>query len=319
MSESTMPWFVRAVVGFAAWVTAIVMMLLGAAIVFLLLEVRDGGALALLGSVYLGIGLFLMNKPDKGEFRQQVAVAVSAAGAALITIGIAAAAEAMWPAAIVAPIVAAGVIFAAKDLTLQFLVSSMAAFAIGGTLLHEQVPYILDITALATPFALLLFLYPPQRNLYPTAFVILLAFPLMSLLAFDGRPYNATDLEVAGLFARVLHIGLFAWLAFLHQQHAAEPVDKTAMIVFVLSAALLSVLLPSGGSAALVIMMLAFVLGSHLLAGIGTLLQLQFIVRFYYDLQMTLLDKSLLLMGVGAVLTIAWWFIETNSREAKRQ
>ena len=91
------------------------------------------------------------------------------------------------------------------------------------------------------------------------------------------------------------------------------------MIVVVIAAILLSILLPPGGSAALVIMMTAFVLGSHLLAGIGILLQLQFIMRFYYDLQMSLLDKSLLLIGVGAVLTIAWWFIERSRGEDVRQ
>jgi uncharacterized membrane protein len=64
--------------------------------------------------------------------------------------------------------------------------------------------------------------------------------------------------------------------------------------------------MPAGGSAALLMMMLAFTLGSRALAVIGTLLQVYFIWRFYYDLEASLLDKSLVLMGVGVLLLAAY-------------
>ena len=55
------------------------------------------------------------------------------------------------------------------------------------------------------------------------------------------------------------------------------------------------------------LLMLAFVIGSRPFALLGIALQSQFIARYYYSLEMSLLDKSLLLMGVGFVLLVLWW------------
>jgi uncharacterized membrane protein len=67
-------------------------------------------------------------------------------------------------------------------------------------------------------------------------------------------------------------------------------------------AAVVCLLLPPGGSAALVILMLAFVLGHWPLAIVGMLLEVYFVPRFYYDLEMSLLTKSWVLMAAGTAL-----------------
>jgi uncharacterized membrane protein len=76
--------------------------------------------------------------------------------------------------------------------------------------------------------------------------------------------------------------------------------------------------LPPGGSAALVIMMLAFVIGSRPLALLGTLVQIYYIWRFYYDMDVTLLIKSGMLFAVGVVLLLAWWLMIRRSPEGVR-
>jgi uncharacterized membrane protein len=53
-------------------------------------------------------------------------------------------------------------------------------------------------------------------------------------------------------------------------------------------------------------------------ATLGIVLQAQFIMRYYYSLEMTLLDKSLLLMAVGVVLLLAWWFVQRSERRGSR-
>jgi uncharacterized membrane protein len=65
-------------------------------------------------------------------------------------------------------------------------------------------------------------------------------------------------------------------------------------------------------------MMLAFVLGSRPLALLGTLLQIHYILRFYYDLEITLLAKSGILVAVGAVLLMAWWLVLRRTPEGVR-
>ena len=42
------------------------------------------------------------------------------------------------------------------------------------------------------------------------------------------------------------------------------------------------------------------------------MLQAQFIFRYYYSLEMTLLNKSFLFMAVGIALLIAWWLAQRN-------
>jgi uncharacterized membrane protein len=64
-------------------------------------------------------------------------------------------------------------------------------------------------------------------------------------------------------------------------------------------------------------MTLAYVTGSLSLASLGVALQAQFIIRYYYSLEMTLLNKSFLLMAVGVVILAAWWLAQRNKPEAR--
>jgi uncharacterized membrane protein len=88
--------------------------------------------------------------------------------------------------------------------------------------------------------------------------------------------------------------------------------------VFAVAAIAVGMLLPPGGAAALMILMLAFVLGSRPLALLGVLLQINYIWRFYYDMEVTLLVKSGILVAVGAVLVLAWWLMMRRSPEGAR-
>jgi hypothetical protein len=83
MTDERLPWYVRLVVGVGAWITAVVLMFLGGAIVFVALEFETGGALALIGAAYLWAGLRIIRQPDRGIFANQLGVATAAAGAAL--------------------------------------------------------------------------------------------------------------------------------------------------------------------------------------------------------------------------------------------
>ena len=52
--------------------------------------------------------------------------------------------------------------------------------------------------------------------------------------------------------------------------------------------------------------MLAFTLGHRPLAIVGVLLEVYFVPRFYYDLDLSLLIKSWILMAVGVALLAAY-------------
>ena len=311
MSNDVMPWYVRWIVGIGAWITALVLIALGGAIVFALLELDDPGALAVFGIAYLVLGLALLKKEDSGVFAQQLGIATSAAGAALVTGGIAAEAESFWAGFIVAALLTAGVIAVSKDKILQFLVAALTAGFYVGALIDNRTPYFIDLAALATPVGLFLLLRPPRRDLMPTAIALLGVFPILSLTTVDGF-YWARYTEQGGTFAQALHVVLFLTLAFLHWRKSTDSKTKIQVTAFAVIAASVCVLLPPGGSAAMLIMMLAFVIGSRPFALLGAALQAQFIARYYYSLDMNLFDKSLLLMAVGALLLLAWWVVQRS-------
>ena len=83
------------------------------------------------------------------------------------------------------------------------------------------------------------------------------------------------------------------------------------------AAAVVAFLLPTGASAALVLLALAYTLGSRPLAIIGALAEIYFIWRFYWDLQETLLTKSIILMSAGAILLICYALLIGTMRERR--
>lgn len=313
MADQVLPWYVRWVIGVGAWITAVVMMLLGGAIVFVALEFDSAGALAAIGAAYLGAGLWVLHQPDRGMFAQQLGIATAAAGGALISGGLAAEAEEVWVGIPVSAIVAAIVFRLSASRILQFLAAGLVAAFFVAALLTERVPYILDIVALATPAGLYLLLRPPQRDVTPAAIVLLLLFPLFSVFVMSDV-YWVRNVEVGGWIARAIHIALFGWLVSMQWKQGGGQRVNARVAAFVAAAVAVCVLLPPGGSAALLIMTFAFVTGSAPYALLGVALQSQFIIRYYYSLEMNLLDKSLLLMAVGAVLLLAWWLAQRDSR-----
>jgi uncharacterized membrane protein len=312
-----MPWYVRWVVGIGAWVTALVLVALGGAICFSLLDLDDPGALAVVGIAYLGLGLALLRKEDSGVFAQQLGIATSAAGAALVTGGIAFEAESLWLGFIIAALLTAGVIAVSKDKILQFLVAALAAGFYVSALVENRTPYFIDFAALATPVGLLLLLRPPRRDMMPTAIALLGVFPVLSLM-MAGNAWWRTTLDQGGTFAQALHIILFLTLVFLHWRNTTDAKAKAQVTAFAVVATAVCVLLPPGGSAAMLIMMLAFVIGSRPFALLGVALQAQFIARYYYSLDMNLFDKSLLFMAVGALLLAAWWYVQRSDVRGER-
>ena len=124
------------------------------------------------------------------------------------------------------------------------------------------------------------------------------------------------DIAIGGWVARAIHILLFVWLVDGYRRQRGREIDRR-VATFTATAVLVCLLLPPGGSAALLLMTLAYVTGSMAFATLGIALQAQFIVRYYYSLEMTLLDKSLLLMAVGVVLLVAWWFAQRGAPKGR--
>jgi hypothetical protein len=216
----------------------------------------------------------------------------------LAALGVGFESDDLWSAATVAGLLALLVIWRGRDAVLQFLTTALAVVLIVAGLIADETPYRVDIVAFMAPLGLWLYLRPPRLAMRPAATVLLLAMPLLA--AVDDIALFVPN--EGGWIARAIHIGLFLALLWPFWPRAQAPRDRLALRVFAVLAVVVCVLMPPGGSAALLLMMLAFTLGSRAFAIIGTLLQVYFIWRFYYDLEASLLDKSLVLMVVGVSL-----------------
>jgi len=311
-SALSMPWFARLVVGIGAWTTALSAIGAGSVFLFLLIGTETEGTLALLGVLYLWCGLWILRKKRIGAFLEQLGTATGAAGVGMIAAGVGLQTHEAWLAALATMAVTALVVVATPNRVLQFLSALLSAVLVAVALIDEKVPFYLDMAAIAGPVGVWLTVRPPRRDLQPTAVVLLLLFPVLGIFgAMDVSMYMESP-RPGGWFAVVLHIGLFVWLARLHWPRA-DTMARDRLRYFVPLAALVCLLLPPGGSAALVILMLAFVIGSRALALLGALLQVHYLWRFYYDLDITLLVKSGVLTATGIVLLVAWWLLQRRS------
>jgi hypothetical protein len=313
------PWYVRLVVGIGAWITAVVSIVLGGTILhFAGVENVFGGWLIALGIIYVGAGSQLIHKAGRAIFSTHLGIALSAAGIAMTAAGAGVESKQIVAAFLASLVLTVVVIVLMPNRTLQFLASALTAALFVATLVVEEIPFYIDIIALAGPVGALMMLRPPRRDLQPTAMVLLLILPFFSIM-IGGRVAVIGELVTeGGWVAQAIHIAMFLFLVAIHWSRTETADARSRLRLFAIAAVIVGFLLPPGGSAALAIMMLAFVLASRPLALLGVLLQIYYLWTFYYTLEMTLLTKSVLLMAVGAVLLVLWWLSVRRSPEGIR-
>lgn len=310
------PWYVQAVLGVGAWITALAILLFVGAILFLGLDYDEPDlGTAVIGAMLFVLGVVLGRQHRPFAFVAQFCTALAVAGLLVAAASIGLEHDSLAAAATVATVGAVVVIAASRDLLLQFLASGLAAWLGIASALDGEVPHLVVLLALGLPIGTLLYLRPPVRDLRPTAMVLLLMMPGWDIA---GDTWLLEDGPTDAWAARAIAMAVLCCLIWLHCRLLPMSQRVISIVALAILAGAVGLLLPPGGSAALVIMMLAFVLGSLPLAIIGTLAEIVFLWRFYYDLDATLLTKSLWLMGVGAVLLAAYVLLLSSSRRMSR-
>jgi hypothetical protein len=315
------PVYVQALLAIGAWIASILVIAFVLTVLAFVVELdfeAAAPAVVVVSIVLFAAGAAMQRGKPAGGFGHHFASALLAAGALMVPIAVGLQTGSMWAAAIAAALATAASALAARDRAAQFLAAALTVGLVAGGFAEAGLPYLIELAALAAVAGTLLLLYPPRRDLAPTAAVLLLFMPALMVVLAEGAFGIGFGIGGEGLAARVIQAALIVWL--LHQHRALsgqKAVDATTValgLVFVL----VSVLLPPGGAAALTLMMLAFVLGLRGLAAIGVLFQIYFVSRFYYDLDATLLDKSLILMAVGVLALGAYALVAHRVAGAAR-
>lgn len=309
------PWYMQAVLGIGAWITAIVGLLFAWAVMDLVFQVSEPNlAVAIIGTIVFVASLWLLHHRPEDAFAAHAAAAFATAGTLLAAAGIGVPAESVWAAALATVPFAAAAIWHQRSLLLQFLIVSVALILVFFAMWDQSYRAVAHLPALIMPVGVALLLYPPRHDMRPAAFALLIMPQILEIafLGFETARPLWHDWPAKGLF-----LAVFAFLFLINWRRVS---DTTARLLTVAAAAALSAsafLLPTGASATLVLLALAYTVGSRSLAVIGALAEIYFIWRFYWDLQETLLTKSIMLMSVGAALLICYGLLIRTMRERR--
>jgi len=302
-ATTDIPWYMTAAIGVGAWLAAIAAIGTVASVVALF-DVEPGVLAAIFGVACAAAGVAVW-RHSTSAFARQFAIASALGGQALIAGGLAAEQESMTVAATTAAITAAVLLPLIHDPVHRFLAAAMALSLILAALLVEEVPQAGGLlVAVTLPVALGLLLRPPAgldlRGLAPA----LLLVPVSAQAVLEIGAF-----ETDWLARLVYAAGLLAVLGMLWRgaTPGAAPGVRPVILAAGAVALLLGLTTTAGMLASLLLLALAFILGSREMAAIGVVAQIWFVGWFYYALTYDLMTKSGMLTGAGTLLLALWW------------
>ena len=300
-----MPWYVEAILGLGAWLAGLLLCGSIAGLLAVTLGLDEPFLpLLLLGALAVAVGVAVRRRGPR-FFARQFALSWSVGGQALIIAGMVGETGSAGAAAAVQVLVAAALLPLLRDGLHQFIAAALACGLVAYALMDAGVGQAAGVLVLVTlPPALLLLLRPTRPlDTRGTAYALLLAGPVVSGLL--GGSLVGVEIEGHWL-ARAVYIGAFGFLLWLLREES-EALRRPLAFAAAAVAAVLAPLLSLGAVACLLLLLLAYLLGSRALAVVGTVGVVGFIAMYYYQLEVTLLAKSGLLVAAGAAFLALWW------------
>lgn len=303
----TMPWFVRLLAGFGAWVAALLITLslaLGE-----LITTEKGQTITGLVLVAVTVGL-RHTAPRRSEFLDQLTLALCLAGQLLAIFGVGQVADSTIVAALVTVVLEALLAVVYPDQVQRFVSGLAGGLALGVLLDELEQPGLLeawsaDLTVLLLAGAAATAWWLPEppeagwlggdRRAVGYGLIGALTLSLMPLL---GLGEGAGAVATVGLAVAVAWLG-GAVLLRLRRRPGAGSFAGVVMGTALLAVATFPV---PGILAALGFALLGFAVRDRLLVVVSLLFLAVFTSWFYYDLELTLLAKSGILVASGLVL-----------------
>lgn len=228
---------------------------------------------------------------------------------------------------VIAFFLALWIIYMINDPIIEFLFSCAMVACIMWAYITWKVPHILIVfIATTTIIAMACLTRPFRKRVYQpagNAFLVIPALIILMAVAASIQAYyvgykagltSLTSIDhwlsasifLLGALYLNLSIGIKRWQDF----------DPPLFIILPIT--LCCVILPIGASIMLLAIMTGYILGEKSVAILGVLIEIAFLVWFYYDLSTTLLVKSLILIFVGLVCLFLWYLALPDSRFRKR-
>lgn len=298
------PWYVRALVGISAWIAAV---LLTAFLVGGTQLVKSAEASIIVGLILCAVAIAMRRILSSSVFAAQLALALSMAGQALFTFGVADRANGVLAIVLALVVLEVALIAIYPDMLHRFLSTMVIVGALVVLLLDWNLPGgVHALIGLLAAGALTLWERESALTVAraegwsrPLGYGLIVA--LLGVLCF-----GLTDLIpipywwISGLL-------LLPMLLILEYRIVSRfaPRADAAIVPWLVGATVLGslpALWTPGVLAAVIVIVLGFQRGNRLLLGIGAFFLVVFLIAFYYHLDVTLLVKSLLLLATGLLL-----------------
>jgi hypothetical protein len=307
-----LPWYVRAAVGVGAWLATA--FLLGGLIA--LMGLRNEGVQLVVGSLLIATGVWTRREAGS-EFMRQAAVATSFAGQGLLVAGLAEATDSAAITGLTLAALSVGLMWVMPDPIHRFLSTlvGVCAAAVAANA-SDVLPF--DIVTLVV-VALIAYVWRVDLKtrserigtmLEPIGYGLVIA--LFGLLLFGtiatmGAADWLSDSRHPDVPARFTTAGItLALLALVGRILGEHGSDRTSMRSFAALAGVValgaSTLSSPGIIAGAAALVLAFDRRNRVLLGLAIVFLLVFGSMYYYSLHLTLLEKSAVLAGSGALL-----------------
>ena len=326
-SEQASPWYVRVMLGIAGWIGAFFLLsFVGVALAFV---TRSATAQLAVGALACAAATMLFRAAARSDFFAQFALAVSLAGQVLMAIGVG---ELLHPwerswqpvAALIA--IQQAVLFLLVPNFIHRVWTAWSASYAALMALGEAFIHFAPALAAAAFIGVWLreFQHPRQASLlraagYGLAITTLLCAVLSASLTqalIWGAGFDASGARQAWWWVNGVAAGAVLWvgvIALLRREGlplGSGPARSALAGALVIAAASLKA---PGLAPATAILVVGYANGNRVLAGLGVLALLAYLSHYYYALQATLLEKSMLLAAAGAAVLVArfalhhWW------------
>ncbi|HTV02590.1 MAG TPA: DUF4401 domain-containing protein [Luteitalea sp.] len=324
------PWYLRILIGGAAWVGAIFMLGTVIGLVAIALGERVDAAAILLGLLLMPAGVW-MRTGARNELMRQAALVLVITGQMLLVGGIGAISESTTAAAMVVALTSIVLIAVHDEAVYRFAATLAVVTAVLVLAFDFKVPYALGgATAVLACVPLIVWRVPALQGRHRVldAVAWASAVGLCTLLAVQtivdavtgpmGQPPDMlrllmpTPWPLAMLFV-VLQVWLATQVARDHGVSPTSPAPLGAMVAIIVIGALTLSTPAIAGS--LLLMVLAFDRRRTGLLGLAAMFLVGFLGLYYYSLALTLLHKSVILVASGLVCLGAAAFFKAQVRE----
>lgn len=322
------PWYVRALVGFGAWLASLFFL----GFVFTTLNIFDNEVAIMIFGALLTAGAWVLRSRSRSDFNVQLALASALAGEAMFVIGLWETAQLDYRSGLAVIVMLQGVLAVVFPDTVHRFLSVLFSAGAGLMLIYalDGAPFI-HVYVLALGVAVVALQRHDARlratglsgRLRPIAYGLLVAwfgYLLMSavyVLPMEWREevrfYPRPWLSSIGLGA------LWLWVAWRLMAEGRLALPGTARVLFLGGIVLIVVcaLKAPGLIGALLVVMLGAAYAERLLLGAGFAFLTVFLGAYFYGIEISLLAKSGTLILTGLVLFGLRFLLHLSARSGE--